>query len=151
MDDPTLAGAAYTSVNAPGAAYTSVNAPGAAYTSVTATAVAGVSRSHTVVVQLDCEEGYAISLTKVDIAGVVCAGWEFDARSIGTYVEILFTSMRACEATGYAPVSATVAADKWRSAAAAACIPCAEGGGRGTSDGDTAGVAWAWWEPDVGS
>ena len=144
MDDPILAGSAYTSVNAPGAAYTSVNAPGAAYTSVTATAVAGVSRSHTVVVELDCEEGYAISLTKVDIAGVVWAGWEFDARSIGTYVEISSTSMRACEAIGYVAVFATVAAT-------AATVPCAEGGGRGTSDGDTAGVAWAWWEPDVGS
>ena len=52
--------------------------------------------------------------------------------------------MRACEATGYVAVFATVAAT-------AATVPCAEGGGRGTSDGDTDGVAWAWWELDVGS
>ena len=128
----------------PGAAYTSVPAPGAAYTSVPATAVAGVWRTPTVVVETDCDEGYAISLTRVDIDGVVWAGWEFDARSIGTYVEISSTSMRACESTGYVAVFATVAAT-------AATAPCAEGGGRGTSDGDTDGVAWAWWELDVGS
>jgi len=35
---------------------------------------------------------------------------EFDARSIGNYVDTSSTSMRACEATGYAAVFATVAA-----------------------------------------